>query len=59
MDEPDYKPRTYLMDEVVPGEVYEIVLTVLKGGAFARYRWRHLPLRGSFQPGGRHQHSPV
>ena len=38
MDEPDYKPRTYLMDEVVPGEVYEIVLTVLKGGAFARYR---------------------
>ena len=38
MDEPDYNPRTYLMDEVVPGEVYEIVLTVLKGGAFARYR---------------------
>lgn len=38
MDEPDYKPRTCLMDEVVPGEVYEIVLTVLKGGAFARYR---------------------
>lgn len=33
MDEPDYKPRTYLMDEVVPGEVYEIVLTVLKGAA--------------------------
>lgn len=38
MDDPDYKPRTYLMDEVVPGEIYEIVLTVLKGGAFARYR---------------------
>ena len=38
MDEPNYNPRTYLMDEVVPGEVYEIVLTVLKGGAFARYR---------------------
>lgn len=38
MDEPDYKPRTCLMDEVVPGEIYEIVLTVLKGGAFARYR---------------------
>ena len=38
MDEPDYTPRTYLMDEVVPGEIYEIVLTVLKGGAFARYR---------------------
>lgn len=26
------------MNEVVPGEVYEIALTVLKGGAFARYR---------------------
>ena len=38
MDDPDYTPRTYLMDEVVPGEIYEIVLTVLKGGAFARYR---------------------
>ncbi len=36
--DPEYKPRTYLMDEVVPGEKYEIVLTVLKGGAFARYR---------------------
>ena len=38
MDDPSYRPRTVLMDEVVPGEVYEIALTVLKGGAFARYR---------------------
>lgn len=38
MDDPSYEPRTVLMDEVVPGEVYEIALTVLKGGAFARYR---------------------
>ncbi|MDH8677831.1 GH3 auxin-responsive promoter family protein [Fusibacter bizertensis] len=38
MEEPTFKPRTYLMDEVVPGEKYEIVLTLLKGGAFARYR---------------------
>ncbi|MCI7262704.1 MAG: GH3 auxin-responsive promoter family protein [Clostridiaceae bacterium] len=38
MEDPDYQPRTVLMDEVVPGEVYEIALTVLKGGAFARYR---------------------
>lgn len=38
MDDPSYKPRTVLMDEVIPGEVYEIALTVLKGGAFARYR---------------------
>jgi len=34
----NYKPKTVLMDEVVPGEVYEIAITVLKGGAFARYR---------------------
>lgn len=38
MDEPDYQPRTCLMDEVQPGEKYELILTVLKGGAFARYR---------------------
>lgn len=37
-ENPEYQPRTYLMDEVVPGEKYEIVLSVLKGGAFARYR---------------------
>lgn len=36
--EPGYQPRTILWDEVVPGGVYELVLTVLKGGAFARYR---------------------
>lgn len=38
MDDPTYIPRTFLMDEVVPGEKYEIVVTVLKGGAFVRYR---------------------
>ena len=38
MEDPNYKPRTVLWDEVVPGGVYEIVLTVFKGGAFARYR---------------------
>ena len=36
--DPEYQPRTILWDEVVPGGVYESVLTVLKGGAFARYR---------------------
>ncbi len=36
--EPGYQPRTYLMNEVIPGEKYELVITVLKGGAFARYR---------------------
>ena len=38
MANPNYQPRTVLWDEVIPGGVYEIVLTVLKGGAFARYR---------------------
>jgi len=33
-----HQPKTYLMNEVIPGEKYEIVLSVLKGGAFARYR---------------------
>ena len=37
-EDPDFIPKTYLMDEVIPGEKYELVLTVLKGGAFARYR---------------------
>ena len=35
---PEYQPRTVLWNEVQPGEIYELVLTVFKGGAFARYR---------------------
>lgn len=38
IEDPNYQPRTVLWDEVVPGGIYEIVLTVFKGGAFARYR---------------------
>ena len=38
LEDPSFVPRTYLMDEVVPGEKYEIVITLFKGGAFARYR---------------------
>ncbi len=37
-DEPGYTPRTFLMDELVANENYELVVTVLKGGAFMRYR---------------------
>lgn len=33
-----YQPKTYLMNEVVANQNYELVITVLKGGAFARYR---------------------
>jgi hypothetical protein len=33
-----YRPRTILMDEVRAGETYELVVSVLHGGAFMRYR---------------------
>lgn len=38
IDDPSYQPSTCLMDEVIPGEKYELVISVLKGGAFVRYR---------------------
>lgn len=36
--DPEYVPRTYLLDEVIPGNQYELIISTLKGGAFARYR---------------------
>jgi hypothetical protein len=33
-----YRPNTCLMNEVRPDEKYELVISVLKGGAFMRYR---------------------
>ena len=38
LEDPSYQCRTYLMDEIKEDEYYEIVITTLKGGAFARYR---------------------
>ncbi len=38
LDDPSYEPQTYLMDEISANENYEIVLTLLKGGSFVRYR---------------------
>lgn len=38
LEDPTYECRTYLMDEIKEDEYYEIVITTLKGGAFARYR---------------------
>ena len=38
MEDPSYQPRTCLMDEIQSGETYELVLSVLHGGAFMRYR---------------------
>lgn len=36
--DPSYQPATVLMNELVPDHNYELVISVLKGGAFARYR---------------------
>lgn len=38
MEDSSYVPKSFLMDEVVAGENYELVISVLKGGAFMRYR---------------------
>ncbi len=38
LQHPSYQPKTYLMDELLPGQVYELVVSVLRGGAFMRYR---------------------
>ena len=38
LDDPSYVPKTYLLNELVAGEDYELVITNFKGGAFARYR---------------------
>ena len=38
LSDPSYTPLTCLMDEVSPGAKYEIVISVLHGGAFMRYR---------------------
>lgn len=33
-----YIPKTVLLNELVPGGIYELVITKLRGGAFVRYR---------------------
>lgn len=38
LEDLSYQPKTYLMNEVLPGEKYELVISVFKGGAFMRYR---------------------
>lgn len=51
LDEPAYTPRTFLMNELSPHQLYEMVITVLKGGSFVRYRvgdvYRCLRLRNT------------
>ncbi len=38
LEDPAYVPRTFLMNELSPHQLYEMVITVLKGGSFVRYR---------------------
>ena len=38
LDRPSYKPKTCLIDEVNKDQNYELVISVFKGGVFARYR---------------------
>jgi len=38
IENPDYKPRTCLMNEIAEGQNYELVLSIFHGGAFMRYR---------------------
>lgn len=38
INDPEYMPRTCLMDEVSTGENYELVVSVFHGGVFMRYR---------------------
>ncbi|NLV49699.1 MAG: GH3 auxin-responsive promoter family protein [Clostridiales bacterium] len=38
LNNPNYRPRTCLMDEVEAGVSYELVISVLHGGVFMRYR---------------------
>ncbi len=40
-EDPDFVPRTYLLDEITPGN-YELVITNFHGGPFLRYRLGHL-----------------
>lgn len=38
LDNPLYQPKTYLMNELMTGQNYELVISSFKGGVFSRYR---------------------
>jgi hypothetical protein len=40
--DPSYQPRTVLLNEVEPGQRYEVVITSFDGGPFLRYRMHDL-----------------
>jgi len=37
-EDPDYKPKTLLLNEVKPQQIYELVITNFRGGVFVRYK---------------------
>jgi len=37
-EDPNYKPKTLLLNEVEPHQIYEVVITNFRGGVFVRYR---------------------
>ena len=37
-EDPGYTPKTYMMDQLKVGEIYELVITNFLGGPFMRYR---------------------
>ena len=41
-ENPAYQPRTVLLDEVKPGQRYEVIITSFDGGPFLRYRMHDL-----------------
>jgi hypothetical protein len=41
-EDPSYQPRTVLLNEVQPGQRYEVVITSFDGGLFLRYRMHDL-----------------
>lgn len=41
-EDASYQPRTVLLDEVEPGQRYEVVITSFDGGPFLRYRMHDL-----------------
>jgi hypothetical protein len=41
-EDPCHQPRTVLLDEVEPGQRYEVVITSFDGGPFLRYRMHDL-----------------
>lgn len=51
IEDTGYTPLTCLMDEVRPGESYELVISVLHGGAFMRYRIGDVYRCTEFDPG--------